>query len=75
MSEIKQGISGPYYDHLPEEFRLATEDDYNNGAFINNRAFLIKRHDEEYYECHRVKFPVKPKILEFIRAGRVFVYV
>jgi hypothetical protein len=35
---------------------------------------LIKRHEEEYYECHRVKFPVKPKILDFIRLGRVFVY-
>jgi hypothetical protein len=61
-------------DHLPEKFRLATEDDYIEVAFTNKRAFPIKRHEEEYYECHRVKSPVKPKILDFLWLGRIFVY-
>jgi len=74
MSEVKQDIGGPYFEKVPERFRLATEEDYHKGAFTNNKAFLIKQNDIEHYECHRVKYPIKPKILIFIRLERVFIY-
>ena len=74
MSEIKKDIGGPYFEKVPERFRLATEEDYHKGEYINNRAFLIKQNDKEHYECHRVKYPIKPKILIFIRLERVFIF-
>ena len=74
MSEVKQGIAGLYYDHLPDRFRPVTEEDYHKGIFSNNKPFLIQQTNKEHYECHRVKYPIKPKILIFIKLGRVFIF-
>lgn len=62
-----------YYDHIPGGFRQAELKDYP-AAFTSGRAFLIKRNGHEHYECHRARVPVKKKLLEFIREGKVYLH-
>lgn len=66
-----------YFDKIPSEFRLATEEDYHQKLFTPGKAFLIKSILQNNYECHRVKAneKISPKILEFIIEDRVYIFM
>jgi hypothetical protein len=75
--EIKSDKNGyPYFDQLPEEYRIATIDDFHKNGKLNiGMKFLIRWIDNEnYYEVREVKENLTGKYLKpHIDDNRVFV--
>jgi hypothetical protein len=65
----------PYYDKLPDEYRLATINDFILNGRLNLRMeFLIKRVQTEHYDVYNVSANLKSTFLiPFITDQRVFV--
>lgn len=73
----KKNESGYYYDHLPEEFRIAAHEDFYNddGKLLTGKAYLVKSyHNGEKYQAYRTTstFNIR-KIAIWLDDSRVFV--
>ena len=46
----------PYFDHLPDGYRLASMDDFHiNGSKKIGMQYLIQRGNQPYFEVHQVR--------------------
>jgi hypothetical protein len=66
---------GRFYDHLPDEFKIATLDDFHlHGKKNLGMVFLVLWNDEVRYSYHQVNHALKAQqILPFINEKKVFV--
>lgn len=63
-----------YYDHVPEEFRLATVKDLDNGMFQHNTAFLVHSYYTKVFYPHRVRYVFPESMVSFLKDGRIYIY-
>ncbi|NQT76528.1 MAG: hypothetical protein HQ565_02360 [Bacteroidetes bacterium] len=73
--EPQKDFVGLFYDHLPEQFRLATIDDFHEqGKKKTGMIFLVRWVEETRYSVWDVDENLTgEKIIPFIREKRVFV--
>lgn len=66
---------GKFYDHLPDEFRKATIDDFHvQGKKRIGLVYIVEWNDEIRFSFQRVTpFLRASNLLPFIESGKVFV--